>query len=66
MRAPTLRTKRAQPRMKLTSAQGHRLSETSGLDTPHGGRIEHRLNPAGELVAWLPQDQRDRVLAGRR
>ena len=47
-------------------AQAHRLSETSGLDTPPDGRIEHRLNPAGEFVASLPQNQRDRVIAGRR
>ena len=30
-----------------------RLSETSCLDTPRGGRIEYRPDPAGELVAWL-------------
>ena len=36
--------------------RAHRLSETSGFDTPRGGRIEHRLNPTGSAsnTAYWP------------
>ncbi len=36
------------------------------FDTPRGDRIAYRPDPAGDLVAWLSQDQLDRVIAGRR